>query len=343
MEKPFLKACRGEPVGFTPIWLNRQAGRYMPEYHQVKGDLPSLAFFKHPERAAKATLDAQRILGVDAAILFADLLPILEPMGLRLDYKPGLGPVFDNPVRTEADIAALAVAPAAEATPYIAATIGNVLADLPPNVALIGFAGAPFTLASYAVEGAGSRNYRFIKTMMHQAPALWERLLGKLVEQLASYLDLQISAGVEAVQLFDTWVGCLSVGDFRRHVLPHTERLIRADFAPGIRTCRSSTSAPATGHLLARRGGPWNRMSSPWTGVLPLGPTWQDLGCRAVQGNLDPTVLCADRAAIAREAQGVLDSAAGRPGHIFNLGHGIVPETPVDHVKFLVDYVHEHG
>ena len=341
VEKPFLKACRGEPVGFTPIWLNRQAGRYMPEYHRVKGDLPSLAFFKHPERAAEAALDAQRILGVDAAILFADLLPILEPMGMRLDYKPGLGPVFDNPLRTEADVAALAVAPASEATPYIAATIRNILSDLPPSIALIGFAGAPFTLASYAVEGAGSRNYRFIKTMMHQAPALWDRLLGKLVEQLASYLELQISAGVDAVQLFDTWVGCLSVGDFRRHVLPHTERLIQRVRAqhPEVPIIYFGTG---NGHLLLDVAAlEPDVIALDWR--QPLGPAWQELGCGAVQGNLDPMVLCADRAAIAREAQAVLDSAAGRPGHIFNLGHGIVPETPVDHVKYLVDYVHEHG
>ena len=313
----------------------------MPEYHQVKGDLPSLAFFKHPERAAKAALDAQRILGVDAAILFADLLPILEPMGLRLDYVPGRGPVFDNPVRTEADVAALAVAPALEATPYIAATVGNILADLPPDVALIGFAGAPFTLASYAVEGAGSRNYRFIKTMMHQAPALWSRLLSKLVDQLASYLELQISAGVDAVQLFDTWVGCLSVGDFRRHVLPHTERLIQRIRAqhPDVPIIYFGTG---NGHLLPDLAAlKPDVIALDWR--TPLGPAWRDLGCRAVQGNLDPMVLCADRAAIAREAQAVLDSAVGRPGHIFNLGHGIVPETPVDHVKYLVEYVHEHG
>jgi len=341
VDKPFLKACRGEPVGFTPIWLNRQAGRYMPEYHRVKGDLPSLAFFKHPERAAEATLDAQRILGVDAAILFADLLPILEPMGLQLDYKPGVGPVFANPVRCAADVDALRVAPAAEATPYIAATVRNVLADLPASVALIGFAGAPFTLASYAVEGAGSRNYRFTKTMMHAAPALWERLLGKLVEQLASYLDLQISAGVDAVQLFDTWAGCLSVADFRRHVLPHSRRLIDQIRArhPQVPIIYFGTG---NGHLLPDVAGlAVDVVALDWR--LPLGPTWRDLGCGAVQGNLDPMVLCADRAAIAREAQAVLDSAAGRPGHIFNLGHGIVPETPVDHVKHLVDYVHENG
>ena len=179
MDKPFLKACRGQPCGFTPIWLNRQAGRYMPEYHRTKGGLTSLEFFKHPERAAEAALDAQRILGVDAAILFADLLPILEPMGLTLDYPAGVGPVFANPVRSERDVEALTSSSAAQATPYVAETIRNILSALPADIALLGFAGAPFTLASYAVEGKGSRNYLFVKKMMHQAPALWERLLAE--------------------------------------------------------------------------------------------------------------------------------------------------------------------
>lgn len=341
LNKPFLQACRGEPTGFTPIWLNRQAGRYMPEYHQVKGDLPSLAFFKHPERAAQAALDAQRILGVDAAILFADLLPMLEPMGLKLDYQVGTGPVFANPVRSAGDVNALTTAPAEEATPYIAQTIRNILSGLPSHVALIGFAGAPFTLASYAIEGRGSRNYLHVKRMLHSAPALWAQLLDKLTDQLLSYLGLQIRAGAEAVQLFDTWVGCLSTGDFQRHALPHTKRLL-----DGLRQAHPNTPiiyfGTGNSHLLPDIAtlAP-DVIALDWR--IPLGPTWTSLGCRAIQGNLDPMVLCADRKAIAREAQAVLDSAGGRPGHIFNLGHGIVPETPVDNVKFLVDYVHERG
>ena len=227
MEKVFLQACRGDRPAHTPIWLNRQAGRYMPEYHQVKGDLPSLDFFKNPEKAAQATLDAQRILGVDAAIMFADLLPILEPMGLHLDYLPGEGPVFSNPIRHEQDVAALRTAPATEATPYIADTVRCINADLPKDIALIGFAGAPFTLASYAIEGRGSRNYVEVKKMMHNRPDLWARLMDKLVQQLVSYLQLQISAGVEAVQLFDTWVGNLSVQDYNAFVHPHLENMLQ--------------------------------------------------------------------------------------------------------------------
>jgi uroporphyrinogen decarboxylase len=338
MTKVFLQACRGEPTDHTPIWLNRQAGRYMPEYHQVKADLPSLEFFKNPDRAARATLDAQRILGVDAAILFADLLPIMEPMGLRLDYKPGEGPVFDNPVRTIKDVDNLVTAPAEEATPYIADTVTNILTELPKEIALIGFAGAPFTLASYAIEGRGSRNYVFVKKLMYEHEAVWNDLLDKLVTQVVSYLQLQIAAGVEAVQLFDTWAGCLSVADFRRYVLPHTRRLIDA-LEGKVPVIYFGTG---NGHLLelVLQTGP-DVLALDWR--VPLGETWRRLGCRAVQGNLDPIVLCADQATVAVQAQSILDEAGGRPGHIFNLGHGIIPETPVDNVKFLVDYVHEHS
>ncbi len=338
MDKVFLRACRGEPTPYTPIWLNRQAGRYMPEYHRLKGDTPSLQFFKNPEMAAQATLDAQRILGVDAAIMFADLLPVLEPMGLDLDYQPGVGPVFENPVRTAGAVERLRVAPAAEATPYIADTVRNILSGLPREVALIGFAGAPFTLASYAVEGRGSRNYIHVKKLMYQAEPVWTQLMDKLVSQVTSYVGLQIDAGVEAVQLFDTWVGCLSTRDFRRYVLPHLTRLL--DNVRG----RVPIIYFGTGnhHLLADtcRARP-DVLALDWR--APLGATWRSLGVTAVQGNLDPIVLCADRETVAREARAVLEEAAGRPGHVFNLGHGIVPETPVDNVRFLVDFVHEHS
>ncbi len=336
MEKVFLKACRGEPTDYTPIWLNRQAGRYMPEYHKVKGNMPSLTFFKNPDKAAQATLDAQRILGVDAAILFADLLPILEPMGMSLDYKPGEGPVFANPLRSGDAIEALVTAPAEEATPYIAQTVRNVRSGLPPQIALIGFAGAPFTLASYAIEGRGSRNYVHVKKLMYQSPEAWNQLMSKLVTQVASYLQLQITAGVEAVQIFDTWVGCLSVSDFRHYVLPHLKALISAvkGQVPVI------YFGTGNGHLLADtcQAAP-DVLALDWR--VPLGETWRLTGIKAVQGNLDPIVLCADQTTVARQAREVLDQAAGRPGHIFNLGHGIIPETPVDNVKYLVDYVHE--
>ena len=332
----FVKACRGEATAVTPVWLNRQAGRYMPEYHQVKGETPSLDFFKNPELAAKVTLDAQRILGVDAAILFADLLPILEPMGLRLDYKPGEGPVFDNPVRSAADIDALAVVPAEEGTGYITRTIAGILGDLPPTAGLIGFAGAPFTLASYAVEGRGSRNYIWVKKLMYSAPELWATLMDKLVATVADYVRLQIDAGVDAVQLFDSWVGCLSVADYQRFVAPHTSALMEK-ITGRVPIIYFGTGNP---HLVddMYATGP-DLMAFDWR--TPLMASWSRLGCPAAQGNLDPIVLCADREAVAVQTQAVLDEVGGRPGHIFNLGHGIVPETPVDNVKFLVDFVHE--
>jgi len=283
--------------------------------------------------------DAQRILGVDAAILFADLLPILEPMGLSLDYKPGIGPVFANPLRSERDIEALATAPAEEATPYIAHTIRNILSGLPKEIALIGFAGAPFTLASYAIEGRGTTNNLFVKKLIYEAPKLWQRLLDQLVTQLESYLSLQVASGVEAVQLFDTWAGCLSAADFRQHVLPHTARLIdglRRHDVPIIYfgTCNAHQLADVA-QLAA------DVVALDWR--MPLASAWQALGCTAVQGNLDPAVLFASSSAVAREAQRVLDEVSARPGHIFNLGHGILPQTPFDNVKYLVDYVREHG
>lgn len=336
--KVFLDAARGLQTPWTPIWLNRQAGRYMPEYHQVKGKMPSLAFFKDPERAARATLDAQRILGVDAAILFADLLPVLEPMGLQLDYLAGEGPVFANPVRTPQDVERLRVVPALEGTPYIADTVRNVNAELPAEVALIGFAGAPFTLASYAIEGKGSRNYVHVKKFMYQAEAAWHQLCDKLVHQVGDYLALQISAGVEAVQLFDTWVGNLSVYDFNRYVRPSLEKLLLKlrQVAPDVPIIYFGTG---NHHLLdsvaALRP---DVIAFDWR--TPLGETWQRLGVPSVQGNLDPIVLCSTPDVVREQAGEVLRQAAGRPGHIFNLGHGIIPETPVDNVRHLVEFVH---
>ncbi len=336
MDCDFLKACRGEATDRTPVWLNRQAGRYMPEYHALKGDTPSLDFFTTPELAARATLDAQRILGVDAAIVFADLLPMLVPMGLELDYKAGEGPVFARPVRRAADVEGLAVPPAEEGTGYIAETIARVLDGLPCDVPLIGFAGAPFTLASYAIEGRGSRNYRHVKRMMYGAPHLWRALMDKLVDAVAGYVALQIDSGANAVQLFDSWVGCLSLADYRRYVLPSTQRLM-ARICGRVPVIYFGT---ANGHLVDAmyEAGP-DFLALDWR--TPLAATWDRLGMPAVQGNMDPMALCADRATVAEHARRVLDEADGRPGHIFNLGHGIVPETPVDNVRFLVDFVHE--
>lgn len=346
---PFVKACRGEPTPFTPIWLNRQAGRYMPEYHAVKGNTPSLDFFRTPELAARVTVDAQRILGVDAAIVFADLLPILEPMGLVLDYVPGVGPVFANPVRELAAIDRLRVPSAPEELGYIAETISGVLDGLPPDIPLIGFAGAPFTLASYAIEGAGSRNFLHTKKLMYQHEASWNQLLSKLTRAVIDYVRLQIDAGVQAVQIFDSWVGALSRQDYRRYVAPHVRTLMQGIRQTQVTSHGTGGRAKAppiiyfgvnTAHLVADMHATGaDLLALDWR--TPLGETWQRLDSAAIQGNLDPIVLCANTEAIATSAGHVLEEAGGRPGHIFNLGHGIVPETPVDNVKFLVDFVHE--
>jgi uroporphyrinogen decarboxylase len=332
----FLDACAGASTPHTPIWLNRQAGRYMPEYHILKGDTPSLEFFKNPELAAKATLDAQRILGVDAAIMFADLLPVLEPMGLNLEYKPGVGPVFENPLRDKQAIEALAVVPAEEGCGYVVETLGRILNDLPKEVALIGFAGAPFTLACYAVEGKSSRNYAHVKRLMYDHEVLWQSLMDKLVDTVADYVQLQIASGAQAIQLFDSWVGCLSLADYERYVAPATRRLME----------RIQGKLPiiyfGTGnaHLLDAMyaTGP-DLMALDWR--VPLVATWDRLGSRAIQGNLDPIALCGEPSSMINQAQTLIDEVGGRPGHIFNLGHGIIPETPVDNVKRLVDFVRE--
>lgn len=310
----------------------------MPEYHRLKGDTPSLAFFKDPELAAQATLDAQRILGVDAAIMFADLLPILEPMGMELDYVAGVGPVFANPLRSRADIERLRPLVAVEGTGYIAETVRNCRAGLPEDIPLIGFAGAPFTLASYAIEGRGSRNYIRVKQLMYSDPQSWQQLMAKLVDAVTDYLALQIRSGVQAVQIFDSWVGCLSPADYVRYVQPHTRDLISrvhkvADGA--VPVIHFGTGNPALNGLMHATGA--DVLALDWRS--PLRETWDAVGARAVQGNLDPIVLCAEWPAVADQATALLDEVAGRPGHIFNLGHGIVPETPVDNVKRLVELV----
>ena len=335
-ESAFLKACRGEPTDYTPIWLNRQAGRYMKEYHEVKGDTPSLAFFKTPHLSAQVTCDAQRILGVDAAILFADLLPILEPMGFDLDYLPGAGPQISNPVRSSADIDRIRLAPARDTMPYIAEAISLIRTELPADIPLIGFGGAPFTLASYALEGQGSKNYLQVKRLMHSDEGAWHTLMCKMTDAAIDYLQYQIDAGVQAIQIFDSWVGCLSVSDYRQFVFAHSKRLIEA-IAGRVPIIHFGTGNPALLPIMAEAGG--DVLALDWR--IHLLDAWDALGVRAIQGNLDPAVLFADTAGIKRSAGQILTDVNGRPGHIFNLGHGILPDTPVDHVKALVDMVHD--
>tara|TARA_B100000676_G_scaffold297350_1_gene338912 strand:+ start:20 stop:1057 length:1038 start_codon:yes stop_codon:yes gene_type:complete len=332
----FLRACRGEPTDATPIWLNRQAGRYMQEYHDVKGKTPSLTFFKTPHLSAQVTCDAQRILGVDAAILFADLLPVLEPMGLTLDYLPGVGPDIANPVRTNADIDALQVTKAADTQPFIGEAVRLIRQELPADIPLIGFAGAPFTLASYAIEGRGTKTYSELKTMMFGDEGAWFALLDRITDVVADYLNFQIDSGVQAIQVFDSWVGCIGPVEYERYVLPHTKRLLDA-VSGRVPVIHFGTGNPALVPLMAKAGG--DVLALDWRS--PLVETWDATGLRAVQGNMDPFYLVAGRQPTLAAAKRLLDEVAGRPGHIFNLGHGIHLTTPPDNVKALVDFVHE--
>ncbi len=333
----FLKACLGEKTEHTPIWLNRQAGRYMQEYHDVKGSTKSLDFFKTPRLAAQVTCDAQRILGVDAAILFADLLPILEPMGLVLDYIPGVGPNIENPVRNNNDIDAIQIRNSAESMPYIAEAIQLIRRELPANIPLIGFGGAPFTLASYAIEGKGSRNYVFVKQLMYGDAGAWHELMAKITTNAIDYMNYQIDSGVQAVQIFDSWVGCLSPADYLECVLPHSKRLIE-NISGKVPIIHFGTGNPALLPLMAQAGG--DVMALDWR--APLVESWDKIGVKSVQGNMDPIILCADKSSVERKAKALLDEVSGRPGHIFNLGHGIIPETPVENVKALVNLVQRY-
>ena len=334
-QSAFLKACRGEPTDYTPVWLNRQAGRYMKEYHEVKGDTPSLTFFKTPHLSAQVTCDAQRILGVDAAILFADLLPILEPMGFSLDYLPGIGPNIANPIRENRHIEAIRIEKASDSMPYIGEAITLIRAELPSNVPLIGFGGAPFTLASYAIEGKGSTNYIHVKRLMLGDPGAFRELMSRITTCAIDYLAYQIASGVQAIQLFDSWVGCLSVSDYERHVFEHSKRLIDA-ISGQVPVIHFGTGNPALLPLMAKAGG--DVMAIDWR--APLVASWDKMECRAIQGNMDPVALFANQESVESCAKEILREVDRRPGHIFNLGHGILPETPVDNVKALIDTVH---
>ena len=334
----FLRACRRQAVDRTPVWFMRQAGRYMAEYRRIRERHGLLRMFKTPEIAAEVTLQPIQALAVDAAILFADILLPLEPMGLRLEFAAGEGPVIHNPVRSRADAEALRVADAAElGFVYEAARL--VRAGLPRGTPLIGFGGAPFTLASYAIEGGSSRHWIATKSMMYGDPGTWDLVMSKLAETLAAYLLEQARAGAEAIQLFDSWVGCLAPADYRRYVLPYTRRVFEALAGAGVVSIHFGTG---TGDLLpAMRDAGGDVLGVDWR--TPIDVAWTRVGGDvAVQGNLDPVTLMAPWAVVEERAREVLDRVGGRPGHVFNLGHGILPQTPVDTVRRLADFVHAY-
>ncbi|MCU0716569.1 MAG: uroporphyrinogen decarboxylase [Pirellula sp.] len=333
----FIKACYRQPADVTPVWLMRQAGRYMAEYRAVREKHSFLELCKNPALCAEVMVTAVEKLGVDAAIIFSDLLPILEPMGFDLEFAAGDGPVIHNPIREPSDIDRVQVLEDMAPLQFVADTVRLTRAALPPKIPVIGFAGSPFTLASYMIEGGGSRNYIHTKKLMLGDPSAWRVLMDKLVDSIALYLNSQIAAGAQCVQLFDSWAGCLSTTDYRTHVLPYMTKLLES-ISPTVPVVNFATGNPMLLSML--RGDARTVVGIDWR--VPLDVGWDMVGPdRAVQGNMDPAILFAGLDAIRAAVKDVLDRAAGRPGHIFNLGHGIMPGTPVDHVIALVDMVHE--
>ncbi|MFO1092710.1 MAG: uroporphyrinogen decarboxylase [Planctomycetaceae bacterium] len=352
-----MKAARCEPTDVTPVWIMRQAGRYMPEYMAVRSQVTFLELCKRPDLAAEVTVVAQRVLGVDAAILFADLLPILEPMGFELEYQPDEGPVIHNPLSKDGNVDRVRAIADLGSLEFVFDTVKLVRKELPADIPLLGFAGAPFTLASYAIEGGGSRNYVHTKKLMYGDRGAWDALMGRLVDTVAAYLIRQIESGCQAVQVFDSWVGCLCPSDYREYVLPHTRRLFGL-LPADVPTIHFLTGNPALLSLQAEAGG--TVIGLDWR--CDLAESRQLMGPqRAVQGNLDPVTLMAEPAVLKQKAEAVLaaGSTATRdkpavapsgpgdsvtrhraPGHIFNLGHGVLPGTPVENVKRLVEWVH---
>lgn len=337
-DSSFMKACRREPVDVTPIWLMRQAGRYMSEYREVRAKTTFLELCKNPALCAEVMITAVNRLGVDAAIIFSDLLPMLEPMGVDLEFAQGEGPVIHNPVREGADVDRISELETVEQLNFVMETVKLTRAGLPGHIPVIGFAGAPFTLASYVIEGGSSRNYLHTKSLMYRDTAAWDVLMTKLARSITRYLNAQIAAGAQAVQIFDSWVGSLGVEDYKRYVLPFTKAIIDG-ITPGVPVINFGTGNPALLPLFAQAGG--DVIGIDWR--IELAEAWRIVGYdKAVQGNLEPCVLLADRDEIRRRAKAILDQA-NRPGHIFNLGHGIHQQTPVDNVIALVDAVHELG
>ncbi|MEO0529455.1 MAG: uroporphyrinogen decarboxylase [Planctomycetota bacterium] len=335
-DSDFLRACRREPVERTPVWLMRQAGRYMPEYREVRSKLSFLELCKNPALCSEVMCTAVDYLGVDAAIIFSDLLPILEPMGIDLEFAKGDGPKIHNPVRESADVDRVLDLTSVDALWFVVETVRKTRADLPDTMPLIGFAGAPFTLASYVIEGGGSRNYLHTRTLMQRDEGAWRELMQRLARAAALYLNAQIAAGAQAVQLFDSWVGCLGPADYRRYVLPYTRELIDA-LDPAAAVIHFGAGNPELLPHIAEAGG--DVIGVDWR--VDFATAWDRLGPDvAVQGNLDPLTLLAPQATVEGRARELLKSVDGRSGHIFNLGHGIVPQTPPENARALVDAVH---
>ena len=334
-QSDFLKACRKEKTSRTPVWLMRQAGRYMKEFREIRSKVGFLELCKNPELCCEVTVHAQQTIDADAAIIFADILLPLDAFGVGLSYVKGEGPQIERPFRNENDLAALPDLHAAEALSYVIEAIRQTRQALKPNIPLLGFAACPFTLASYLIEGGSSRNFENTKTLMYSRPELWSGLMDKIVPFSIDYLNAQIDAGAQALQVFDSWVGCLSPLDYKQYVLPHTKRMI-SGIAAGTPVIHFGTGTGNLLGLMKEAGG--DVIGLDWR--VELAETWRSLGDVAVQGNLDPCVLFGERDFIEKSCLNILRAARGRNGHIFNLGHGVLPSTSVDNVKVLIDFVH---
>lgn len=333
-----LKACRREPVDCTPIWLMRQAGRYMAEYRRVREKYTILEIIKTPELAAEVTLQPIRAFDLDAAIIFADILPPLEAMGLSLEFIRGEGPVIHNPLRIAADITALSVPDPRESLGFTLEAIRLARRELDGRIPLIGFSGAPFTLASYAIEGGATRNFVLTKSLMYNQPEAWHELLDKLAGMVGEYLKAQAEAGAQVLQLFDSWAGALSPADYRRYVLPYSLRTVQTAQTAGVPLIHFSTGTSGMLEVVKEAGG--DVIGVDWR--VSLDDAWRRLGDEvAIQGNLDPVALFAPIPELEQQVADILAQVDGRPGYIFNLGHGILPQTPVENVAALVDIVHE--
>lgn len=332
----FLKACRREPVDSTPVWFMRQAGRYMAEYRALREKHSLLELCRVPELATAVTMQPVRRIDVDAAIVFSDLLLPLEPMGLPFDFIKGEGPQIESPIRSTADIDRLRSFESRESLGHVLAAIRLIQRELDGRIPLIGFAGAPFTLASYAIEGGHSNNFALTKALMYGQPAAWHKLCGLFASAVGDYLVAQIEAGVDVVQVFDSWVGALSPADYREFVLPHTQ-VIFAKVNGRVPTIHFGTGTSTIFPEMREAGG--DVIGADWR--IPLDEAWVRIGHdRGTQGNLDPTLLLGPTDRLLSAADDVLRRAAGRPGHIFDLGHGILPMTPLEHVQRLAEHVH---
>ena len=337
MNDRFLRACRKEPVDATPVWFMRQAGRYMADYRALRQRYSLLDICREPELAVAVTMQPVDVIDVDAAILFSDLLIPFTPMGLDFDFVKGEGPSIDRPIRHAADVERLRTIEPREAMAHVLTTIRLLRAELEGRVPLIGFGGAPFTMASYAIEGGPSSSYAKTKAFMYAQPQAWHGLCERFATMMASYLRAQVEAGVQAIQVFDSWAGQLSRTDYREFALPHTKFIFDALAGAGVPLIHFGVGTTAILPDLTAAGG--DVIGVDWR--LPLDEAWFVIGHdRGIQGNLDPTLLLAPEDRLFAGADEVLRRAQGRRGHIFNLGHGVLPTTPLENVQALAKHVH---